>query len=103
MTRTRLIGLLTVALFAAATLAAPATRAFAAGDEPSPPPKSDGKGKKKDRSEQRFEDGYRTAYGTVYQRKDYAAAIDQLKALHRDDNASVATLIGYSYHACDDA
>jgi len=90
-------------MFAAATLAAPAlTPAFAAGDEPSAPPKSDTKGKKKDRSERHFDDGYRTAYDTVYQRHDYAVAIDQLKALGRDDNASVATLIGYSYRKLGD-
>jgi tetratricopeptide (TPR) repeat protein len=97
------LALLTVALFAAALLAASLlTPAMAAGDEPSAPPKSDTKGKKKDRSERRFDDGYRTAYATVYQRHDYSTAIAELKALGRDDNASVATLIGYSYRKLGD-
>src|SRR6202008_3435125 len=45
---------------------------------------------------------YRTAYDTIYQRNDYSTAIDQLKAMGRDDNASVATLIGYSYRKLGD-
>ncbi|MFC0243754.1 tetratricopeptide repeat protein [Rhodopseudomonas telluris] len=99
--------LLAFALLSAALIAPPAlTAAYAAGDStPSPPPSSDTKSgdKKKDkRSEQRFQDGYRAAYATVYDRADYAAAIDQLKALQHDDNASVATLIGYSYRKLGD-
>ena len=46
--------------------------------------------------------GYRTAYGTIYDKHDYAAAIDQLKALGQDDRASVANLIGYSYRKLGD-
>ena len=46
--------------------------------------------------------GYHAAYATIYDRNDYAAAIDQLKALGHDDNASVATLIGYSYRKLGD-
>ncbi|WP_041798681.1 tetratricopeptide repeat protein [Rhodopseudomonas palustris] len=95
--------LLAFALLSAALIAPPA---FAAPDsDPAPPPKSDAKsGKKKDdrKSEQRFQDGYRAAYATIYDRADYAAGIDQLKALSRDDNASVATLIGYSYRKLGD-
>src|SRR6266403_505958 len=34
---------------------------------------------------------------TVYAAPDYAAAIEQLKALGHDDSAAVANLIGYSY------
>ena len=45
---------------------------------------------------------YRTAYATIYDKHDYAAAIDQLKALGHDDRASVANLIGYSYRKLGD-
>lgn len=99
--------LLALALLSAALIAPPAlTAAYAAGDStPSPPPSSDSKSgdKKKDKkSERQFQDGYRAAYATVYDRADYALAIDQLKALGHDDNASVATLIGYSYRKLGD-
>jgi Flp pilus assembly protein TadD len=56
------------------------------------------------------ESSYRATYShlgaallaTVYDRHDYAAAIDQLKALGRDDDAAVATLLGYSYRKLGD-
>ena len=83
------------------------TPAFAAGsDEPSPPPpssKSAPKDTKKSKKKQSSADdpafiqGYRAAYTTIYDGHDYAAAIDQLKALGHDDRADVANLIGYSY------
>src|SRR5450631_1879409 len=44
-----------------------------------------------------FAQGYRAAYATIYDRNDYAAAIEQLKALGHDDHPNVANLIGYSY------
>jgi tetratricopeptide (TPR) repeat protein len=46
--------------------------------------------------------GYREAYATIYDRHDYAAAVEQLKALGHDDNANVANLIGYSYRKLGD-
>jgi len=49
-----------------------------------------------------FAAGYRVAYDTIYKRSDYAAAIEQLKALGHDDNANVANLIGYSYRKLGD-
>jgi len=49
-----------------------------------------------------FSGGYRAAYATIYQRNDYAAAIDQLKALGHDDHPNVANLIGYSYRKLGD-
>jgi tetratricopeptide (TPR) repeat protein len=49
-----------------------------------------------------FRDGYRAAYATIYERNDYAAAIDQLHALGRDDYPNVANLIGYSYRKLGD-
>jgi tetratricopeptide (TPR) repeat protein len=49
-----------------------------------------------------FSQGYRAAYATIYQRNDYAAAIDQLKALGHDEHPNVANLIGYSYRKLGD-
>jgi len=65
------------------------------------------KGKKKPDKQSSFDDpafaaGYRAAHATIYQRNDYAAAIEQLRALGRDDAANVANLIGYSYRKLGD-
>lgn len=49
-----------------------------------------------------FAQGYRTAYATIYDRNDYASAIEQLKALGHDDHPNVANLIGYSYRKLGD-
>ena len=80
---------------------------FAAGsDDPSPPPSSGTKalpkGKSKKNNQSRLDDpaflnGYHAAYATIYDRHDYTDAIAELKALHHDDRADVANLIGYSY------
>jgi tetratricopeptide (TPR) repeat protein len=107
MTKTA-IRLTTLAMFSMALMAAPLSSAFAAGsDTPSAPPASDSKAtksEKKKSSEKKssiedpaFLSGYRAAYATIYDKNDYAAAIDQLKALGHDDRADVANLIGYSY------
>jgi tetratricopeptide (TPR) repeat protein len=99
------IRLLTLAMLSMAVVAAPVL-AYAAPE--SDPPPSDSKGKKKKSSENTtrsyaaFADGYRAAYATIYDRHDYAVAIDQLKALGRDDSAAVANLIGYSYRKLGD-
>jgi tetratricopeptide (TPR) repeat protein len=99
------IRLLTLAAYAMALIAVPMLpSAHAAGsDNPSPPASGSTKdGKKKgDKSssldDPKFLAGYHTAYATIYDRNDYATAIDQLKALGHDDRADVANLIGYSY------
>jgi tetratricopeptide (TPR) repeat protein len=96
-------GLVSVALAAAPAL----TSAYAAGsDDPSSPPKSDTSTKKKKKSssvsDPKFLAAYRTAYTTIYDRHDYASAIDRLKTLKRDDVADVANLIGYSYRKLGD-
>jgi tetratricopeptide (TPR) repeat protein len=49
-----------------------------------------------------FSQGYSAAYATIYDRNDYAAAIEQLKALGHDDHPNVANLIGYSYRKLGD-
>jgi tetratricopeptide (TPR) repeat protein len=111
--------LVTLAIFSMVLIAAPPViPAFAAGGgggggEPpssSPPPsdtKSTHKPKKKSSKQSgldnpAFIQGYRAAYATIYDRNDYAAAIEQLKALGHDDSANVANLIGYSYRKLGD-
>ena len=102
------IRLLTLAMYALALTAVPMVNSAkaAGGDNPSPPTDSTKDKKKKDRSssidDPRFIEGYRTAYATIYDRNDYASAIEQLKALGHDDRADVANLIGYSYRKLGD-
>jgi tetratricopeptide (TPR) repeat protein len=103
------IRLLTLAMYSMALVAVPlVTSAYAAGgDSPSPPATNSSKDKKKhDKSssidDPKFIEGYRTAYATIYDRNDYASAIEQLKALGHDDRADVANLIGYSYRKLGD-
>jgi tetratricopeptide (TPR) repeat protein len=101
------IRLLTLAMLSLTLVAAPVvTVVYAAPDNDPPPPD---KSKKKKSSEAQpgnqqtaFADGYRAAYTTIYDRHDYASAIEQLKALGRDDVAAVANLIGYSYRKLGD-
>ena len=54
------------------------------------------KSKKEKKSEQQFIDGYRAAHALIYKRHAYAAGIDKLKSLGKDDHPEVANLIGYS-------
>jgi len=100
------IRLLTLAMLSLTLAAAPVVSVvYAAPDNDPPPPPQ----KKKKSSEARpgneqtaFADAYRAAYATIYDRHDYAAAIEQLKALGHDDSAAVANLIGYSYRKLGD-
>ena len=94
--------------FVATLITAPVVSAYAAGgDTPtSSPAPTTTKGKsKKDKSssieDPKFLAAYRTAYTSIYDRGDYATAIEQLKALNREDVADVANLIGYSYRKLD--
>ena len=118
------IKLATLAMFSVALVASsPSVPAFAAGgggDPPSatpppPPPPNTGYGprssskaakkkpaKQSSADDAAFRQGYRAAHATIYERNDYAAAIEQLKALGHDDNAGVANLIGYSYRKLGD-
>jgi tetratricopeptide (TPR) repeat protein len=75
--------------------------------KPQPGVRSSHRGKKAPDKQSLFEDpafakGYRDAYATIYDRHDYASAIDQLRALGHDDFANVANLIGYSYRKLGD-
>jgi len=90
------IRLLALATFSLALVGAPViTAVYAAPDSDAPAPApAPTKGKKKKSSEAsptqdyaKFSDGYRAAYTTIYDRHDYAGAIDQLKALGHDDTA----------------
>ncbi|MBR1154206.1 lipopolysaccharide assembly protein LapB [Bradyrhizobium sp. JYMT SZCCT0428] len=101
------IRLLTLAMLTLALTAAPVVSVVYAAPDSDPPPPPD---KKKKRSsevrpsaqETAFATGYRAAYAAIYDRHDYASAIEQLKALGRDDSAAVANLIGYSYRQLGD-
>jgi tetratricopeptide (TPR) repeat protein len=100
--------LLTLGLFSIALAAGPVVTSVYAAPDSDPPPSDSGKKKKKSSelrpgSEQTaFADGYRAAYAAIYERGEYTSAIEQLKALHRDDVAAVANLIGYSYRKLGD-
>lgn len=43
-----------------------------------------------------FVAGYKAAYALIYDKSDYEAAIAALRALDRDNNPDVATLLGYA-------
>ena len=105
------IRLLMLAMFSVALVATPViTTVYAAPDNDAPPPPSSSKAKAKKKTSEvkpsiedaAFAKGYRAAYATIYDRNDYAAAIEQLKALGHDDSAAVANLIGYSYRKLGD-
>ena len=102
------IRLLTVSSLGLALVAAPVT-GYAAPDNDAPPPSSTKSKSKKKTSEvspsiedAAFAKSYRAAYATIYDRHDYASAIEQLKALGHDEMAAVANLIGYSYRKLGD-
>jgi tetratricopeptide (TPR) repeat protein len=100
--------LLTLTVLCAGMAAGPVLSAYADGsDNPAPPASDKGKEKKKgDKSssidDPKFLASYRAAYIAIYDRNDYASAIEQLKALGHDDRADVANLIGYSYRKLGD-
>ncbi|MGZ5871195.1 MAG: tetratricopeptide repeat protein [Bradyrhizobium sp.] len=108
-----MIRLLTLAVYATALVAVPmvtpVNAAGGGGGVPSPPPEDSKEVKKKKKHDKsssvdnpKFLEGYRAAYATIYDRNDYASAIEQLKALGHDDRADVANLIGYSYRKLGD-
>ena len=84
------IRLLTLAILSLTLAAAPVVTVVYAAPDNDPPPPPDKKKKKSSEvspgiEQTAFADGYRAAYATIYDRHDYAAAIEQLKALGRDD------------------
>jgi tetratricopeptide (TPR) repeat protein len=92
------------ALLLSAVLVAPDIAAAAGEENPAPPPASQNKPKgtttkqKKDKSSsaEDFLTGYHAAYALIYDKGDYEAGITALRTLGYDDNADVATLIGYA-------
>jgi tetratricopeptide (TPR) repeat protein len=53
--------------------------------------------KKNDKSSSKdFIDGYHAAYALIYDKNDFESGITALRALNHDDNADVATLLGYA-------
>ena len=92
------IRLLTLAMLSLALTAAPVVSVvYAAPDnDPPPPPKKPKKSEARPGTEETaFADGYRAAYAAIYDRHDYASAIEQLKALGHDD---LAMIIGVSQY-----
>jgi tetratricopeptide (TPR) repeat protein len=100
---------LAAAFVLATVLIAPDIAAAVGDDNPSPPPAkpSQTKPKTKDSTKPKtnmdksgatedFLRGYHTAYALIYDKNDYEAGIAALRALGYDDNADVATLLGYA-------
>lgn len=106
----RKTSLLTAVILAAAISGAPQLAAAMGGASPSstegssqgssqkPSGKSDTKKKNKDKSSSAkdFIDGYHAAYALIYDKDDYRGGITALRALEHDNNADVATLLGYA-------
>jgi tetratricopeptide (TPR) repeat protein len=63
-----------------------------------PSDKSGSKKKKNDKSSsaKEFLDRYHAAYAMIYDKEDYQGGITALRAIGYDDNADVATLLGYA-------
>jgi tetratricopeptide (TPR) repeat protein len=100
---------LAAALLFSAVLVAPDIAAASGEDNPTPPPQTDqSKKKTQDKSQDKkpktdksgsaedFLRGYHAAYALIYDKSDYVGGIAALRALGYDDNADVATLIGYA-------
>jgi tetratricopeptide (TPR) repeat protein len=92
------------ALLFSAILVAPNLAAAAGEEHPTPPASQDksnkdtSKKQKKDKSSsaEDFLTGYHAAFALIYDKSDYEAGIAALRALGYDDNADVATLLGYA-------
>jgi tetratricopeptide (TPR) repeat protein len=97
------------ALLLSAVLAAPNIAAASGDESPTPPPQkpSQTTNKPKDSNQPKantdrsgsaedFLRGYHAAYALIYNKSDYVGGIAALRALGYDDNADVATLIGYA-------
>jgi tetratricopeptide (TPR) repeat protein len=86
----------------------PAGSSATSGGTSTPPPRATRSSHRAKKDKQSFLDapafrqGYHEAYVAIYDRHDYAAAIDQLHALGHDDYANIANLIGYSYRKLGD-
>jgi tetratricopeptide (TPR) repeat protein len=106
----RKTSLLIAVILAAAISGAPQLAAAMGGGSPSntggssqggssqKPTDKSGKKKKNDKSSSAkdFIDGYHAAYALIYDKDDYQGGITALRALEHDNNADVATLLGYA-------
>jgi tetratricopeptide (TPR) repeat protein len=107
----RKTSLLTALVLAGAIAGAPQLAAAMGGASPSDtsgssqgskqPDKSGKSEKKKPKSDKSssakdFIDGYHAAYALIYDKDDYQGGITALRALEHDNNADVATLLGYA-------
>ena len=101
--------LLAVAILAAAVSGAPEFAAAMGSDNPSPrqsPPQSSKPSgstttkqktkKDKSSSAKDFLDRYHAAYALIYDKGDFEGGVAALRAMGYDDNADVATLLGYA-------
>jgi tetratricopeptide (TPR) repeat protein len=93
---------LAAALLLSTILVAPDIAAAAGEENPAPPsntqssPMKMKKAKKKTSSAEEFLKGYHAAYALIYDQGDYVGGIAALRDLGYDDNADVATLLGYA-------
>lgn len=104
----RKTSMLTAVILAAAISGAPQLAAAMGGGSPSstegssqgssqkPSGKTEKKKKDKSSSAKDFIDGYHAAYALIYDKDDYQGGITALRALEHDNNADVATLLGYA-------
>ena len=105
----RKTSMLTAVILAAAISGAPQLAVAMGGASPSdtsgssqgskPSDSKSGKQKKKNdksSSAKDFIDGYHAAYALIYDKDDYQGGITALRALAHDNNADVATLLGYA-------
>jgi len=101
--------LFTALILAAAVSGLPQVAAAMGSGNPTPPPSqgsqppsgkqgTTSKKKKKDQSgsAKEFLDRYHAAYAMIYDKEDYQGGITALRAMGYDDNADVATLLGYA-------
>jgi tetratricopeptide (TPR) repeat protein len=97
--------LLAAVIFAAAVSGAPEFAAAMGSNNPTPPQSSKPSGStttkqktKKDKSgsAKDFLDRYHAAYALIYDKSDFEGGITALRAMGYDDNADVATLLGYA-------
>jgi tetratricopeptide (TPR) repeat protein len=101
----RKTSLLTAVILAAAISGAPQLAAAMGSSNPAPPSdtsKPSGKGQTKKKTKDKsssatdFLDRYHAAYALIYDKEDYQSGITALRAIGYDDNADVATLLGYA-------
>ena len=101
----RKMPLLAAAVLGAAISGIPEFVAAMGSDNPTPPQSGQPSGstttkhktnKQHSSSAKDFLDGYHAAYALIYDKGDYQAGITALRAMGYDDNADVATLLGYA-------